>query len=69
MEMKVNLIKNDNVSYLEYVKISKVGCPERKRDHSLTSKCIFKKPQDHELSYVLEFKTSASRVLFSLIAG
>ena len=48
---------------------SKLGCPERKENNSLTSKCRFKNPEIHELRYVMELKTHASCVLASLIPG
>ena len=46
--------------------ISNLESPERRRNHSLTSKRIFKNPKIHELSYVLKLKTRASCVLFAL---
>ena len=46
--------------------ISKLGCPEGRGNHSLTSKCRFKNPKLHELRYVLEFKTRAVTFLFAL---
>ena len=46
--------------------ISNLGSPERRRNHSLTSKCIFKNPKLHELPYVLKLKTHGSCVLFPL---
>ena len=46
--------------------ISNLGCPEHRRNHSLTSKCIFKDPKIHELPDVLKLKTPASCVLFLL---
>ena len=50
--------------------ISKLGCPEIKGNHPLTSKCRFKNLKIHDLPYVLEFKTRAScRVHVSLIPG
>ena len=49
--------------------ISNLGChAERGRNHSI-SQVQIKTPKIHELQYVLEFKTHASRVLVSLIAG
>ena len=44
--------------------ISKIMCPERKENSSLTSKCRFKTPKIHELCYVIEFKNHASSVPF-----
>ena len=49
--------------------ISKLGCPESKENHSLTCNCRFKNPEIHELRYIMELKTRASRVLVSLIPG
>ena len=46
--------------------LSKLWCPERKENNSLTSKCRFKNPKIHELPYVLKLKTRASCVLFPL---
>ena len=46
---------------------SKLGCPESRENHSLTSNCRFKNLKIHELHYVLEVKTCASRVHVSLI--
>ena len=46
--------------------ISKLGCPQGRGGHSLTSKRIFKNPKIHELPYVLKLKTRASCILFSL---
>ena len=46
--------------------ISKFGCPERTGYYSLASKCRFKDLKIHELDYILQFKTCASRVLFFL---
>ena len=43
--------------------ISKLGCPESRENHSLTSKCIFKNLK------ILDFKTRASWVHVSLIPG
>ena len=47
--------------------ISKVGCPERKGNHSLTSRCRLKKPEIYELSYVLDFKPVSAAFLFHLL--
>ena len=49
--------------------ISKLESSESRGNHSLTSKCRFKTAKVHELRYVLEFKTRASRVFVSLIPG
>ena len=49
--------------------ISKLDSAEGRGNHSLTSKWRFKNPKIHELRYVLEFKTRASRVFVSLIPG
>ena len=46
--------------------IFKLGCPQRRGNHSLTSKCRFKNPEIHDLRYVLDWKTRASLVLLSL---
>ena len=46
--------------------ISKLGCPQGRGGHLLTSKCIFKNPKIHELPYVLKLKSRASCVLFPL---
>ena len=46
--------------------ISNLGSPERRRNYSLTSKCIFKNPKIHELPHVLKLKTRASWVLVPL---
>ena len=46
--------------------ISNLESPESRGSHSLTSKCRLKNPKIHELRYVLELKTPASPVLFSL---
>ena len=46
--------------------ISNFGSPECRRNHSLTSKCIFKNPKIHELPYVLKLKTRASCVVFPI---
>ena len=42
--------------------ISKLGCPERKENNSLTSKCTFKSPRMHELGYALELKTNTNDI-------
>ena len=49
--------------------ISKFGSPESRGNHSLTSKCRSKTAKIHELRYVLEFRTRASRPFVSLIPG
>ena len=54
--------KNNSVSMWNML-TSKLGCPERSGNHSLTSKCRFKNPEIHELCYVPEFKTSLTKVL------
>ena len=46
--------------------ISNLESPERRRNHSLTSTCIFKNPKIYELPYVLKLKSRASYVLFPL---
>ena len=46
--------------------ISKLGCPGRRGNHSLTSKCRFKNLKIHDRRYVLDWKTRGSLVLVSL---
>ena len=40
---EIEIEKNNSVTYMEYVFFSNLGCPERRGNHSLTSKCRFKK--------------------------
>ena len=47
--------------------ISKLGCPERKENNSLTSKCRFKTLKIDELCSLMEFRNRASSVLISFI--
>ena len=47
--------------------ISKLRCPERKENNSITSKCRFITLKIHELCYVMEFKNRVSSVLVCLI--
>ena len=49
--------------------ISKLKSPESRGNHSLTSKSRFKTAKIHEMRYVLEFRTRASRPFVSLIPG
>ena len=44
--------------------ISKLGCPEVRGNHCLTSKCSLKNPKMHELHYVLQLKTRRVPVAF-----
>ena len=46
--------------------ISKLGCPERKENNSITSKFRFKTAKIHELCYVLELKPQPVAILFPL---
>ena len=54
IEIKQKSIKNNSVTYMEYVLISNLGCPESRGNHSLTSKCRFKNHKIHDLPYVVE---------------
>ena len=47
--------------------ISKIGCPESRGNHTLTSKCRFKNPKIDELHYSLEFKIRTRCVRVSLM--
>ena len=49
--------------------IFKLGCPERKENNSLPSKCRFKIPEIDELRYVLKLKTRASSFMFPLFVA
>ena len=49
--------------------ISKLGCPERGGNHTLTFKGKFKNLKIHDLLYALQFQTYASPVHVSLSAG
>ena len=66
-EIKMN--KKIIVKLIWNMFVSKLRCPERKENNSLTSKCRFKNLKIHELCYVMEFKNRASPVLVSLIPG
>ena len=44
--------------------ICKLGCPKRRGNHSISSKCRFRNPKIHTLHYIIEFKIRTSGVFF-----